>query len=562
MKNLKEILENEDKEMLMIYAKDHLGIEFKDTKEGLKKIEENIKERFSDFMDESFNFDYLNMINEVKKNNESNSLLEDEFIDELFMFFDDDDNTLFPKELDDILRSKFNKEKQITLLKVVVFCYMDINIVMPEEFFNKNYIEKYNLDISLKDLDLDYTFVDGLMLINDRKELIDFYNNINDKCDYRILSDEDLLEAIRVRKELENVIVKEIKDKETIANIYHELTFVLPEYPESIAQNLANKYKISLKKANNIAEIYLDISQQMRFTLFRGRNAVDSMLDKCLETTISIKKREEFTVDKLLEINDLLKFQKIDKETLLESYKKVTEVDLLFLKANESNDVNYDTFDIKNILNGRSYPVKLNGKLRYLMPIELKKIKDEKDKLKKSLEKKFNDNLFTIIYYIESYIEMNGIIKRDKLLELLEKNDIKITSKDLDEIMKYHKFDTEGDYLIDEVFIDEAINDLSILKDDFKDYKIMDDEQLDLKNEISELLTDYLIDADCLYEHIFYLIQFDAFNKKEFKNLLLEHNIHLNNKDLNDIYNELCDLSDITPLWTRNGFSRIECGEI
>lgn len=562
MKNLKEILENEDKEMLMIYAKDHLGIEFKDTKEGLKKIEENIKERFSDFIDESFNFDYLNMINEVKKNKKSNSLLEDEFIDESFMFFDDDDNTLFPKELDDILRSKFTKEKQITLLKVVVFCYMDINIVMPEEFFNKNYIKKYNLDISLKDLDLDYTIVDGLMLINDRKELIDFYNNINDKCDYRILSDEDLLEAIRVRKELENVIVKEIKDKETIANIYHELTFVLPEYPESIAQNLANKYKISLKKANNIAEIYLDISQQMRFTLLRGRNAVDSMLDKCLETTISIKKREEFTVDKLLEINDLLKFQKIDKETLLESYKKVTEVDLLFLKVNESNDVNYDTFDIKNILNGRSYPVKLNGKLRYLMPIELKKIKDEKDKLKKSLEKKFNDNLFTIIYYIESYIEMNGIIKRDKLLELLEKNDIKITSKDLDEIMKYHKFDTEGDYLIDEVFTDEAINDLSILKDDFKDYKIIDDEQLDLKNEISELLTDYLIDADCLYEHIFYLIQFDAFNKKEFKNLLIEHNIHLNNKDLNDMYDELCYLSDITPLWTRNGFSRIECGEI
>lgn len=562
MKNLKEILENEDKEMLMIYAKDHLGIEFKDTKECLKEIEENIKERFSDFMDESFNFDYLNMINEVKKNKKSNSLLEDEFIDESFMFFDDDDNTLFPKELDDILRSKFTKEKQITLLNVVVFCYMDINIVMPEEFFNKNYIEKYNLDISLKDLDLDYTFVDGLMLINDRKELIDFYNNINDKCDYRILSDEDLLEAIRVRKELENVIVKEIKDKETIAKIYHELTFVLPEYPESIAQNLANKFKISLKKADKITEVYLDISQQMRFTLLRGRNAVDSMLDKCLETTISIKKREEFTVDKLLEINDLLKFQKIDKETLLESYKKVTEVDLLFLKVNESNDVNYDTFDIKNILNGRSYPVKLNGKLRYLMPIELKKIKDEKDKLKKSLEKKFNDNLFTIIYYIESYIEMNGIIKRDKLLELLEKNDIKITSKDLDEIMKYHKFDTEGDYLIDEVFTDEAINDLSILKDDFKDYKIIDDEQLNLKNEISELLTDYLIDADCLYEHIFYLIQFDAFNKKEFKNLLLEHNIHLNNKDLNDIYDELCYLSDITPLWTRNGFSRIECGEI
>ena len=561
MKNLREILENEDKEMLMIYAEEHLGIEFENTEDYLNKIEENIKKRFSDFMDASFNFDYLAMINEVKKNNKSNSLLEDEFIDESFMFFDDDDNTLFPKELDDILKSKFNKEKQITLLNVVVFCYMDINVVMPEEFFNKNYIEKYNLDISLKDLDLDYTFVDGLILINDRKELIDFYNNINDKCDYRILSDEDLLEAFKVRKELENVIVKEIKDKETIANIYHELTFVLPESPESIAQNLVNKYKISLKKADKIAEVYLSISQQMRYTLLRGRNAVDSMLDKCLESTISIKKREEFTIEKLLEINEFLKFQKIDKKTLLESYKKATEVDLLILKMNESDDVDYDTFDIKNILNGRSYPVNLNGKLKYIMPIELKNIMDERKKQKKSLEKKFNDELFTIIYYIDSYININGVIKKDKLLELLEKHDINMNSKDLDEIIKYHKFDIKDDYLIDPIFTKEPMGNLIKVKENFKDYKVIDDEQINLKNEISELLSEYFIDDDCLYDHIFYMIQFETFNKKDFKNLLLEHNTYLNNKDLNDIYNELCDLSDISPLWSRNGFNKIECDQ-
>lgn len=561
MKKLREILENEDKEMLMIYAEDHLDIKFEDDDKCLSKIEENIKDRFSDFMDESFNFDYLAMINEVKKNNKSNSLLEDEFIDESFMFFDDNDNTLFPKELDDILKSRFNKEKQIALLNVVVFCYMDINIVMPEEFFNKNYIEKYNLDISLKDLDLDYTFIDGLMLINDRKELINFYNNLNDKCDYRILNYEDLLESFKIRQELKDVIEKEIKDEETIANVYYELTFVLPESPESIAQNLVNKYKISLTKADKIVEVYLGIANKMRFTLLRGRNTFDSMLDECLESTISIKKREEFTVDKLLEINELLKFQKIDKETLLESYKEATEVELLVLEMNESNDVDYDTFDIKNILNGRSYPVNLNGKLKYLMPIELKNIMDEKDKQKKSLEKKFNDKLFTIIYYIESYINMNGVIKRDKLLELLEKNDIRITSKDLDEIMKYHKFDTKDDYLVDQIFTEESMNSLIKIKENFKDYKIIDDEQIDLKNEISELLSEYLIDDDCLHDHIFYMIQFDAFNKKDFKNLLLEHNAYLNNKDLNDIYNELCDLSDISPLWTRNGFNKVESDE-
>ena len=38
-------------------------------------------------MDREFNFDYLDVLNEVKKNGSSNSILEDELIDRFFSIF-------------------------------------------------------------------------------------------------------------------------------------------------------------------------------------------------------------------------------------------------------------------------------------------------------------------------------------------------------------------------------------------------------------------------------------------------------------------------------------------
>ena len=171
MRSLKTILERENQEDLELFASDYLEEHFTSKKEMIKSLEEKIKDEFAIFMDREFNFDYLDVLNEVKKNSSSNSILEDELIDRFFLFFKDDDNLEFPKELNDILQEKFNKAKQIQLLKAVVICYVDINNVIPVEFFQKNYIEKYSLDITIEDLNLEYPIRNGLILISDANEL-------------------------------------------------------------------------------------------------------------------------------------------------------------------------------------------------------------------------------------------------------------------------------------------------------------------------------------------------------------------------------------------------------
>lgn len=63
---------------------------------------------------------------------------------------------------------------------------------------------------------------------------------------------------------------------------------------------------------------------------------------------------------------------------------------------------------------------------------------------------------------------------------------------------------------------------------------------------------------ECIIDDIYYEIQFAIFNKKELKKILLEHEILINSKKLNEIYKELESLSMIAPLWKLNGFSKNE----
>lgn len=80
-----------------------------------------------------------------------------------------------------------------------------------------------------------------------------------------------------------------------------------------------------------------------------------------------------------------------------------------------------------------------------------------------------------------------------------------------------------------------------------------------LKNEIeATLLQNDIEPEECIIDDIYYEIQFAIFNKKELKKILLEHEILINSKKLNEIYKELESLSMIAPLWKLNGFSKNE----
>lgn len=559
MRSLKTILERENQEDLELFASDYLEEHFTSKKETIRYLEEKIKDEFAIFMDREFNFDYLDVLNEVKKNSSSNSILEDELIDRFFLFFKDDDNLEFPKELNDILQEKFNKAKQIQLLKAVVICYVDINNVIPVEFFQKNYIEKYSLDITIEDLNLEYPIRNGLILISDANELEEFYN-LYKQMDYRILSNEQLFKTFHVHKDLLTYIEKIIKNKEKISKVYAFLTFKPMEDPNDVLGSLVEYFSINKKQAKMISSYYLDIAENIRFAALRGRNLNDSFLDTLKKEAAKIKSKEEFTLDKFIELTDLVNETHISKEDILESYNEITDIDELILEIIESEDVCYDTFDPKFLVEGKIGIALVNDEYKYLMPNELRRIVEKDKRLSEKLQKKYKDDFYEITYSITNYIQANGIISKEKLIELLKKTGIKLNENELNEIIEYKHLSVIENYIVDPIFDQDSFDYIKNEKAKKDDYKIFDlDELINLKNEIeATLLQNDIEPEECIIDDIYYEIQFAIFNKKELKKILLEHEILINSKKLNEIYKELESLSMIAPLWKLNGFSKNE----
>ena len=194
------------------------------------------------------------------------------------------------------------------------------------------------------------------------------------------------------------------------------------------------------------------------------------------------------------------------------------------------------------------------------MPNELRRIVEKDKRLSEKLQKKYKDDFYEITYSITNYIQANGIISKEKLIELLKKTGIKLNENELNEIIEYKHLSVIENYIVDPIFDQDSFDYIKNEKAKKDDYKIFDlDELINLKNEIeATLLQNDIEPEECIIDDIYYEIQFAIFNKKELKKILLEHEILINSKELNEIYKELESLSMIAPLWKLNGFSKNE----
>ena len=143
---------------------------------------------------------------------------------------------------------------------------------------------------------------------------------------------------------------------------------------------------------------------------------------------------------------------------------------------------------------------------------------------------------------------------------MLKKTGIKLNENELNEIIEYKHLSVIENYIVDPIFDQDSFDYIKNEKAKKDDYKIFDlDELINLKNEIeATLLQNDIEPEECIIDDIYYEIQFAIFNKKELKKILLEHEILINSKKLNEIYKELESLSMIAPLWKLNGFSKNE----
>ena len=170
------------------------------------------------------------------------------------------------------------------------------------------------------------------------------------------------------------------------------------------------------------------------------------------------------------------------------------------------------------------------------------------------------------------YINMNGIIEKEKLQSLLkEYNDINLTIEEIDSIVseidatileeKYYSWITDFD--------NKDITDLKEMKDKFKNYKKIDLEfdikEEEFKDKLQSLLKEEIISQaklDDIYYSIIELTKYGVF-KEETLNLTLK-DLHITLKD--NIKKKIIDLhkqyKKYISVWLYNGYSILEYNEM
>lgn len=167
--------------------------------------------------------------------------------------------------------------------------------------------------------------------------------------------------------------------------------------------------------------------------------------------------------------------------------------------------------------------------------------------------------------YLYYYLLINGIIKIDKLKELLEKSNIEITEKEIKEYFtKDEDFKIEDNYICHTNIVDNNYIKISLLEEKEKmEYKVIDN--LDkltikmdkIKKNIEDICSNYNINEDDKDELFLYIL-YGFYNKELLIEVLEDSKTKLSKDKLEKFYSELYEQSKEINCWRLNGYSKKE----
>ena len=308
---------------------------------------------------------------------------------------------------------------------------------------------------------------------------------------------------------------------------------------EKALEDYVKSYKVfDLKEILNIIKIketYLpqELKRRLNNKLLENVN-INSLINYII-FSMSLGVNNEEIIEPLLK-NKTIKLTKKEKEELLNFIENISDIIPKWI---------YGGYSFYEILN----------------------LKEERERIIKELVTSDNviDILEEIYNYILSYLNINGVIDINTLLDILnnyngfnfKKNDILTTIKDDDYIKLYKNY-------LNIVDNDkETIAMLLTKKQKYKEYKIIDDpeeilEEFDKNyDELEILLKKYKITGEAK-EAIISIISFENMDQEKLQLLLGYFKINISKKDLKLLSNELSEARKQMRCWDLNGFKPSE----
>lgn len=287
--------------------------------------------------------------------------------------------------------------------------------------------------------------------------------------------------------------------------------------------------------------------------------------EQCSYRVFSIEEIEDH-VDKYIElrkklINTLKKYLNKYPDVIF-----IIELDILFSDINEKNF--YDLIKERNIeLTDKECKdlYKIIKSISNKIPKWLYNGYIHEEDIVKSTVMGMRTNEEKRDLYLYYYLLINGIIKIDKLKELLEKSNIEITEKEIKEYFtKEEDFEIEDNYICHTNIVDNNYIKIPLLEEKEKmEYKVIDNVdkliiKIDkIKKNIEDICHKYNIKEDDKDELFLYIL-YGFYNKELLIEVLEDSKTKLSKEKLEKFYSELYEQAKEINCWRLNGYSKKE----
>ncbi len=514
---------------------------------------------------------------------------------------------VIPKEIVSLFKETYtddfvkkNKYRDATML---LNGYTMFNGLFPRKRFEdllKNY---YKFDVSLDDEEMiseikksGIAIVDDYYILGDfedSKELIDIVKN-NQNSNYRIFSLDEMQSELMQFTKYYDTVQDIVGDEKLSATIFINLIILGPD-DDTVQEYFKKLHEyLDIQTVRELDNFWDDYSDDIRMWILGGYTFNELDFDERIDDFIVSDKPKDNNLASWLNainkehasiIKDNYDVDELSKDDIIEEFTKVmNELDkyeILELLFWNNMEMNY-SLDIEDLESAFLFVCEVNDKKIVFMPTELIKIAEDALANMKDNPKhrcpicgQIHDEDDGTANIVRGYLEMNGIIKKEKLQELLEVNhDIKLALDELDDIVEYCSCGVFDEcYTVYEDDYNDMKNDMMALlpsKDKFTKYKVYDDASLDIVSNNTVELVDYVDDCgEFNYDQIEELISvltmqahLGIYYKGLLDELFKDMNVKVSSNVKKHIEKIFKKYKNDIPMWAYNGYSFNEVNEV
>ena len=496
-----------------------------------------------------------------------NILKELEFTSQAFVFLTSgfiylyENDVILPDELKEIYEKEITEEFIETKRKEQAdhYChsYLMINGIMPIEVMKDILINHHKLNVTEEEIN---GFLDEAMVLNDYysiggPDLLENLKPLKKDIPYLKFTNEEVEEYFRFIANLLDKISKILTEKHKELSVTILLNVISGA---DLEENEFFTFNLSKREIRSIIDIDNKYSSVIRYWPYNGRtigeyDTLNVAEDACFESKLS-----DCSIDSCLDNIDELylddKCSKVNTLNKLEELIDSGDIELNKLLSINNKSIYEKAIDVKYFDYGFLYFYKDGKDIKYLVTDEVINRLKEDD----SFIDEEDDAL------IDSYIQMNGVIKKEKLQELLKNQGNDYSIEELDKLVLNDYYILDDKYY--SIFEDKEIvnfDDILRSKEKFGKYKEYDNstfyEEIEFTHQLISIINNYA-DNEEIFSILMFLVKTNRFTKDFVGHVLTEYGINLKVRDeLFSLYNEY---KSVISVWPYNGYSVTEYNEM